>query len=136
MGLKSFFQNFRTGLTQQDRFTITKAFGSFHANQFAMSGENFLGKGYESNVDVYAVIKKIVDTAKNQKFVIEQRTSEGWEVFENNTIESVLANHNKLKGYTFEDILEMSLEDIAGDDGEGDGTTLVGTGAKGTGQGK
>ena len=130
MGLKSFFQNFRTGLTQQDRFTIAKAFGSFHANQFAMSDENFIGKGYESNVDVYAVIKKIVDTAKNQNFVIEQQTSEGWQVFENNTLEEVLANPNKTKGYTFEDILEMLLTYLlASGNGILKGSSAVGFGA-------
>jgi HK97 family phage portal protein len=129
MGLKSFLQNFRTGLTQQDRFTITKAFGSFKANQFAMNGENFLGKGYESNVDVYAVIKKIVDTAKNQKFVIEQQTSEGWEMFDDSTLESVLMNPNKSKGYTFEDILEMLLTYLlASGNGILKGSSVVGFG--------
>ena len=70
MGLLDTFKRFRLSLTQNDRHTIQRLFGSFHANQFAMSQENFLSKGYEGNVDVYAVIKKIVDTAKNQSFII------------------------------------------------------------------
>jgi phage portal protein BeeE len=109
MGLFDTIKRFSLSLTQQDRFAITKAFGSFKANQFAMSEDNFLAKGYESNVDVYSVIKKIVDTAKNQNFVIEEKTSEGWQAVEDSSLHELLAMPNKSKGYTFEDILEMLL---------------------------
>ena len=109
MGLFDTFKKFRLSLTQNDRNTIQRLFGSFHANQFAMSQENFLSKGYEGNVDVYSVIKKIVDTAKNQSFIIEEKTSEGWQEIEESSLHDVLANPNKTKGYTFEDVLEMLL---------------------------
>lgn len=109
MGLLDTFKKFRLSLSNHDRQTIAKVFGSFRANQFAMNGSSFLQNGYETNVDVYAVIKKIVDTSKKQKFIIEQQTSEGWQELENTSLHDLLKQPNKSKGYTFEDILEMLL---------------------------
>ncbi len=130
MGLLDTFKRFSLSLTQQDRFAISKVFGSFHANQFAMSQENFLAKGYETNVDVYSVIKKIVDTSKGQKFVIEENTSEGWQVVEDTSLHELFANPNAAKGYTFEDILEMLMTYLlASGNGILKGSTAVGFGS-------
>ena len=129
MGLLDTFKRFSLSLTQQDRFAISKVFGSFHANKFAMSEDNYLEKGYETNVDVYSVIKKIVDTGKSQAFVIEEKTSEGWQVVEDTDLHSLLANPNKAKGYTFEDILEQLLIYLlASGNGVLHGTTAIGFG--------
>jgi HK97 family phage portal protein len=109
MGLLDTFRRFKLSLSNHDRQTISKIFGSFHANQFAMNGNSFLQHGYEQNVDVYSVIKKIVDTSKKQKFIVEQKTSEGWEKLEDTSLHALMMHPNKSKGYTFEDILEMLL---------------------------
>lgn len=109
MGLLDTFKRFTLSLTNNDRRTIQKLFGSFHANSFAMSDDNYLQHGYEQNVDVYSVIKKIVDTSKTQKLVIEQKDDEGWQELKDTTLHQVLAMPNKTKGYTFEDVLEMLL---------------------------
>jgi len=78
MGLQSWVQG-KLGLTAQDRQAIFRLFGSFNANKIGLSDDKFIEEGYEKNVDVYSVIKKIVDTSKAVKWIVEERTSEdGW----------------------------------------------------------
>lgn len=110
MGLFDTLRKFRLSLTSHDRQQIVKYFGSFRANQLAMSSESYLKSGYESNVDVYAAIKKIIDCAKNQPFIIEEKDADGqWQEITDSTLHELLEKPNKAKGYTFDDILEQLL---------------------------
>ena len=108
MGLQQWVQG-KLGLTAQDRQSIFRLFGSFNANKIGLSDEKFIEEGYEKNVDVYSVIKKIVDTSKAVKWIVEERTSEGWEEINDTTIHELMANPNPTKGYTWNDIEEMQL---------------------------
>ena len=108
MGLQQWVQG-KLGLTAQDRQSIFRLFGSFNANKIGLSDEKFITEGYEKNVDVYSVIKKIVDTSKAVKWIVEERTSEGWEEINDTTIHELMANPNPTKGYTWNDIEEMQL---------------------------
>lgn len=109
MGLLDTFFRGRAKLTTQDRQTIWKLFGSFRANMLGGNSSTLLKEGYESNVDVYSVIKKIVDVSKAVPYVVEQKTSEGWEKLEDSTIHELMENPNRDKGYTWDDIEEMLL---------------------------
>lgn len=71
--------------------------------------QRFLEEGYEGNVDVYAVIKKIVDTSKAVPWIVERKTGDEWEVIEDTTIHELMANPNETKGYTWDDIEEILL---------------------------
>ena len=96
-------------LTENNRDIIYKLFGSLNANQMGTSDRALLEEGYESNVDVYAVIKKIVDTYKAVPVIVEKRTSKGWELLEDSSIHDLMANPNVGKGYTWDDIEEMIM---------------------------
>lgn len=67
----------RTKLTNTDRATIMKLFGSFDANKLGSSPQALLTEGYESNIDVYSVITKIVAASKSAPWIVEQRDREG-----------------------------------------------------------
>jgi len=108
MGFQSWVQG-KLGLTTHEREQIMRLFGSFNANKIGTQPSNLIEKGYEQNVDVYSVIKKIVDTSKAIPWIIEQKTSEGWEIMEDTTIHELMANPNPSKGYTWDDIEEQML---------------------------
>ena len=108
MGFQSWVQG-KLGLTAHEREQIMRLFGSFNANKIGTQPSNLIEKGYEQNVDVYSVIKKIVDTSKAIPWIIEQKTSEGWEIMEDTTIHELMANPNPSKGYTWDDIEEQML---------------------------
>ena len=98
----------RTKLTNTDRATIMKLFGSFDANKLGSSPQALLTEGYESNIDVYSVITKIVAASKAAPWIVEQRDREGnWELLENTSIHELMSQPNKGKGYTWYDIDEQ-----------------------------
>jgi len=99
----------KLGLTTTDRQAIWKLFGSFNANKLAMNPTNLLQQGYESNVDVYSVIKKIVDVTNSVPYVIEKQTADGWEEVLDTELHELMENPNKGKGYTWQDIEEQLL---------------------------
>lgn len=109
MGLFDSFFNRKTTLTQHNRELIYRLFGSFLPKNMMQSDRAYLEEGYESNVDVYAVIKKISETYKAVPTIVEQRTSEGWEKIEDSSIHELMNNPNPGKGYTWEDIEEMLM---------------------------
>jgi HK97 family phage portal protein len=109
MGLFDNFFNRKTTLTQQNRDLIYRLFGSFLPKGMAQNDRAYLEEGYESNVDVYAVIKKISETFKAVPTIVERRTSEGWELLEDSTLHELMNNPNPGKGYTWEDIEEMMM---------------------------
>ena len=96
-------------LTSYDREVIFKQFGSFDANRLALSEDKLLKEGYESNIDVYAVIRKIVELSNSIPWIVEQKTAEGWEMLEDSSIHELMANPNRDKGYTWNDIQEQLI---------------------------
>jgi HK97 family phage portal protein len=111
MGLFSNLFNRRLSLTSQQRETIWRTFGSFTTNSFAQNNQNILiQNSYEKNVDVYAVIKKIVDITKTLDWVVEEKQRDGsYLVLQDTTIHELMDNPNKQKGYTWNDIEEQLL---------------------------
>jgi HK97 family phage portal protein len=107
MGLFDSFFKGKVSLTQQNRDLIYKLFGSFGVNQLGTSDSASLSEGYEANVDVYSVIKKITETYKAVPTIVERNVGGEWELFENSTIDELMANPNPGKGYTWDDIEEM-----------------------------
>jgi len=95
-------------LQAHDRKLLYKLFGSFGANQLAMEPEKMLIDGYESNVDVYSVIKKIIDTGKVIPRVLERNVGGEWvKVEETNTLTDLMMNPNPLKNMTWIDFIEQ-----------------------------
>lgn len=98
----------------QDRNDLIGSY-DFHTNEFVpfkskdFHGQDLLTHGYERNVDAYAVVKKIVDITKSIPWVIEKKTDNGWEKFEDSTLQELIDNPNKFKKYSWQDIQEMYL---------------------------
>lgn len=109
MGLLTTLRNWVTPLSNHDRQTIWRMFGSFEANSFAMNGNKLIQNSYEKNTDVYAVIKKIVDITKSVPWIVEQKKGDEWVLLEDSTIAELMADPNVSKGYTWNDIEEMLL---------------------------
>lgn len=106
--LKSFSQTF--GLTSQERLDIWRSFGSFRANQFGLGTNQLIQNSYESNVDCYSVINRIIDTGKVLPFIIETQNRDGsWDVVMDSELHSLMANPNTVKGYSWQDIIEQKL---------------------------
>lgn len=103
MGLLNGF--FKKSIEIKDRNKLLLEKFSFKS----LDNKDLTKVGYESNVDAYAVIRKIVDTSKSINWIVERKTSEGWELMEDNTITPLLENPNSLKGYTWNDIQEQQL---------------------------
>lgn len=108
-----FFQNLfniKSNLTEQDRGAIWRMFGSFNANQLQLQGNGMIENSYEKNVDVYAVIKKIVDITKSIPWIVEQKQASGvWKEMKNTSIHDLMEYPNDIKGYTWNDIEEQIL---------------------------
>jgi len=64
-------------------------------------------KSYESNVDAYSVIKKIVDVYSSAKWIVEQKIDGEWEEVLDTTVHNLMDNPNMAKGYTWKDIDEQ-----------------------------
>jgi HK97 family phage portal protein len=109
MGLLTTLAKSYLNLNETDRHTIFKLFGSFKANKFADNPTQLIQNGYESNVDVYAVIKKLTDVFLDVPYVIERRTADGWELLEDSTLHELMEKPNVGKGYTWNDIDEQLL---------------------------
>lgn len=110
MGLLSTLNNFRLRLSSTERETIWRAFGSFYANKMAMDGNNLIKNSYEKNVDIYAIIKKIVDVTSSIDWVIEEITPSGEVVrLENTTLHELINSPNNGKKYSWNNIEEQLL---------------------------
>ena len=107
MGLFDSFFKGKINLTDNNRELIYKLFGSFGVNRLGSSDRAFLEEGYEGNVDVYSVIKKIADTYKAIPTIVERKVGDEWELVEDSLIHDLMANPNPGKGYTWDDIDEM-----------------------------
>ena len=109
MGYFSNWRQSRVKLTNTERQTLWKVLGSFGANQLGQSKQSYIQKGYEGNVDVYAVIKKLTDVTNSIPYVVEKKVGGVWELFEDSTLAPLMAKPNKGKGYTWDDIDEQML---------------------------
>lgn len=109
MGLLNTIRNWVTPLTNQDRQQIWRMFGSFNANQLAMSGTGMIENSFERNVDVYAVIKKVIDVTKSIAWVVEEKKGNEWVKLEGTTLNDLMEKPNVSKGYTWNDIEEQIL---------------------------
>lgn len=108
MGFFSNLFNKNNSLTQSN--TIWSLFGSFHANKLQMQGKGMIENSYEKNVDVFSVIKKIVDITKSVDWIVEQKQANGkWKILSNTSIHDLLEAPNETKGYTWNDIEEQLL---------------------------
>ena len=87
----------------------------FKPFEFRLNQKPSLDNTYESNVDAYAVLKKIVDVFKAVDWIVEQKQSDGtYEIIENTTIHDLMANPNDGKSYTWSDIDERLLVYLLG----------------------
>ena len=97
-------------LTETQRNYIWSTFGNFTANQFALNNKSLIHNSYESNVDCYAVIRKIIEVSKAIPWIVEQRQRDGsWIEITDTTIHELMATPNIIKKYTWDDIEEMIL---------------------------
>jgi HK97 family phage portal protein len=87
---------------KNDIITLFEKFGRKDANLTKL-----IETSYESNVDAYSVVKKIVDVYANSKWIVEQNVKGEWEEVEDTTIHDLMANPNASKGYTWKDIDEQ-----------------------------
>jgi HK97 family phage portal protein len=97
----------RFRLTESERKTIWKVFGSFASNKLAMEGNQVLSNSYGSNVDVFSVIRKIVEVQKTQPWVVEQYMGGRWKELKDTSIHELMDSPNVGKGYCWDDIEEM-----------------------------
>lgn len=99
----------RLGLTVIDRQQIIRMFGSFAANKLGMGSNASIIKGYQGNVDVFSVIKKIADTSKIVPTIVERSTRDGFEIMTDTSLHELMAQPNEAKQLTWEDINEQVL---------------------------
>ncbi len=100
----------RIPLTTQNRNMLWQLMGGFIPLNWNNSGNVQVNEGYIRNVDVYSIVKKIVDVSKSIPWVVEKQQSSGnWKVIENTTIHELMNQPNMSKGYTWNDIEEQVL---------------------------
>lgn len=75
--------------------------GEAITNQFSFDGvqedNKLINEGYLSNSDVYAIIKKIAEVGKDVPFVVEQKTSDGWEIDEESKLNNLIKTPNSFQ---------------------------------------
>lgn len=97
-------------LTEQQREVIWKLAGGWIPLNFNNNFVQQINAGYSQNVDVYAIIKKVVDISKSIPWVVEKQLSNGnWKELSNTTLHELMYNPNMTKGYTWNDIEEQTL---------------------------
>ena len=90
------------------------------SNEFIPFTYNFknevsLKESYESNIDIFALVRKIVETFKDVNWIVEKRLSDGtYELLEDTTIHELLRSPNVGKGYTWSDIDEQMIVYLLG----------------------
>ena len=87
---------------KNDIITLFEKYG--HKNA---SLTKIIETSYESNVDAYSVIKKIVDVYAGSKWIVEQEVGGEWEEVLDTTVHDLMKNPNITKGYTWKDIDEQ-----------------------------
>jgi len=86
------------------------SFLGFSNSFLSVNIRNSTKRGYEENLDVYAIIRTIVDAYNNGRWVVEERDRTGkWTEINDTSIHELMANPNNGKGYTWRDIDEQLL---------------------------
>lgn len=97
-------------LTEQQRQVIWRLAGGWIPLNFNNNFVQQIQYGYSENVDVYAIIKKIVDISKSIPWVVERQLSNGtWKEMPDSTLHELMDSPNVTKGYTWNDIEEQTL---------------------------
>ena len=97
-------------LTEQQRQVIWCLVGGWIPLNFNNNFVQQIQYGYSENVDVYAIIKKIVDISKSIPWVVERQLSNGtWKEMPDSTLHELMDAPNVTKGYTWNDIEEQTL---------------------------
>lgn len=109
MGLLDIFKSIRYRLTDKYNPAEWRAYGSYNSKMFATDDLSLLNNGYESNVDVYAVIKKLVDITKATPLIVEQYTGGRWKELKDTPFHELMTAPNTGKGYSWDDIEEQLL---------------------------
>lgn len=82
--------------------------GGFMPIDLANNSNNQIIEGYSKNIDVYSIIRKIVDVLKSNPWIVEKQLSKGtWKELKDTPIHQLMDQPNKTKGYTWDDIEEM-----------------------------
>ena len=82
--------------------------GGFMPIDLANNSNAQIIKGYTENIDVYSIIRKIVDVLKSVDWVIEKKQASGkWKPLSDSPLHELMGNPNRTKSYTWDDIEEM-----------------------------
>ncbi len=82
--------------------------GSQNAKIFSQDPETQINKGYKQNIDVFAVIRKIIDVSNSVPWIVEQKLANGsWKELSDTPLHNLMDSPNVNKGYTWDDIDEM-----------------------------
>ena len=104
-GELSRYISFKLSVNKQEMKSMLDKFGSKSLN---LNQSNLINKTYESNVDVYSVVKKVVDIFVSVDWIVEEKQSGGvWVEIENTSIHELMEEPNSIKGYTWADIDEQ-----------------------------
>ena len=110
LALKALSYANTTTLTEHDREVIWKEFGGFTPLNWGNKADTLIKEGYSENVDIYSIIKRIVDISKSVPWVIEKKRSDGtWKKLNDTSLHELIDEPNVTKGYTWNDIEEQSL---------------------------
>ena len=119
-------------LQNLNRQQIVQILGQFDTNKLAQDSNTQFVDGYDGNVDVYSLIKRIIDTGKIIPRVLEQKKGDEWVKVEGgNSITELMESPNNTKGYTWVDIMEqLTLYFQAAGNGLMSGANAIGFGDK------
>ena len=82
--------------------------GGFMPIDLAYNTNQQIVEGYSKNVDVYSIIRKIVDVIKSVPWIVEKQQASGnWKELNNSSIQQLMDNPNPTKQYSWDDIEEM-----------------------------
>ena len=110
LALKALSYANTTTLTEHDREVIWREFGGFTPLNWGNKADTLIKEGYSENVDIYSIIKRIVDISKSVPWVIEKKRSDGtWKKLNDTSLHELIDEPNITKGYTWNDIEEQSL---------------------------
>src|SRR5574343_425196 len=110
LALKALSYANTTTLTEHDREVIWREFGGFTPLNWGNKADTLIKQGYSENVDIYSIIKRIVDISKSVPWVIEKKKGDGtWKKLNDTSLHELIEEPNITKGYTWNDIEEQCL---------------------------
>jgi HK97 family phage portal protein len=86
-------------------YSFFRNIGTLEPVFFGTDSNSLLENSYEKNIDVYSIIRKIVDTTKSVDWIVEDESG----IMQDTSIHQLLYSPNVVKGYTWDDIHEMLL---------------------------